>query len=113
MLSSIDQKLQEARDAGNIRTVLWEQRTWLTITSVPRLDTTVDLYFATRGQDFTAADSDGYAVTCSYDGIAEQELPLVVPGAILWEVESLEDTSSGARQRCWRLIFEDEPWRQF
>jgi hypothetical protein len=108
LVSSVDQKLQEARDAGNIRTVLWEQRARLTITEVPVLDATVDLYFATRGQDFTVADSEGCAMSCSYDGIAEQDLPLVIPGAILWEVESLEDTTSGSRQRCWRLIFEDE-----
>ena len=108
LVSSLDQKLQEARAAGNIRTVLWEQRTRLTITVVPRLDATVALYFATRGLDFTVADSDGCGMSCSYDGIAEQDLPLVVPGAILWEVESLEDTSSGSRQRCWRLIFEDD-----
>jgi hypothetical protein len=44
-----------------------------------------------------------------FSDLDEQKLTQVFPGAVLWEVESLEDNASGSRQHCWRYIFEDEP----
>ena len=104
---TVGQKLQAARHASGTAVVQWEQCTRLVVTAIPRLDLTYGLYYATRGQEFAVSSPYGSVQSVPYDGIAEQDLPRVILGAVLWEVESLEDNSGGSRQHTWRWIFEE------
>lgn len=104
---SVDQQLKEARESAGIVVVQWERRRRFTVLEVMALNYAVALYSsATKHIEFKVVDDNGVVQYLGYDGVAEQDLDKVKPGAVLWEVESLEDNACKARQHCCRWLFE-------